>query len=239
MLFGFLLTPASLLAIEERDAASTPTGSVVVRDLRAVELKNKISTTTQVKDRLEIIKSGTATGSEATIRNRIQTIKDRASTTRENVLERKAKLSAERQAIIRAFFDRMIKRIAVAFNRMDRLVGRLESRIAKLEEVNKNIKTEEAKGFITEAKTHIANGKAILLGLPAIRDTLLATTDSHKDVFEKIKEETRKETGELKKAHEAIKNAVRSIKANGGSSSGDNDDNGNTATSTATTTTSN
>jgi len=154
-------------------------------------------------------------------KNRLQ---DKREELREKFEEKQGKLNELRKERISAFFDRMMKRLSTAFERLSGLVERIESRIAKLEQNNKNIKTQEAKSFLTEAKTKIANGKAFLQSAEVKADNLINTgtsTDPNpRALFQEVKDLVQKATAELRGAHESIKNAVRSIKAQGGSGTG-------------------
>ena len=157
LLISLLLVGAVSAPFSARAQTSTATGTL--RD--------------QLQNRIEIRK------------DRLLNVRERASATRTTMEERRAQLTEERRARIRAFFERMFKRLRVAFERLEKLVERIESRIAKLEEVNKNIKTEDAKKYLVEARSEIEKGKTALAGLPALREELLADNADHATIFKK------------------------------------------------------
>lgn len=163
-----------------------------------------------------------------------------ASSTKDRIAARRAKLTEERQARIMAFFKRMFARIEAGFERMSRLVERVESRIVKLEEKNKNIKTTEAKAFLNDARVSISAGLATLSSIEEKAKDIVSGNDDPKVSFEEVRALLRESTQDLKDAHKSIKNAIRSIKAQPGATDNDNNNatstNNGTGTTTATTT---
>tara|TARA_Y100000310_G_scaffold345191_1_gene462533 strand:- start:8397 stop:9242 length:846 start_codon:yes stop_codon:yes gene_type:complete len=160
---------------------------------------------------------------------------DLASTTdqkkdelREKAQERKAKLKDRAKERIKGFFARLVRRIDAAFNRLAELIERIESRIAKLEEVNKNIQTDEAKKFLALAKEDLREGKDFLAQVKALADDVVTDESETEDTnprtkYEEAKKLIRAAIGELHSARENIKNAVRSIKAQVDTNTDDSD----------------
>jgi chromosome segregation ATPase len=180
------------------------------------DLPKKDELKTKLQDRLQERKD--------VVEERKETLQGKREELKEKFQEKRGEFNELRKERIDAFFNRMMKRISTAFERLSGLVERIESRIAKLEQNNKNIQTQEAKGFLAEAKTKIANGKAFLQSAEDKADDILSTATSTSQtpraVFGEVKELVNKAVSELRGAHESIKKAVRSLKASGGSNTG-------------------
>ncbi len=157
------------------------------------------------------------------LRGRVEGLRDRLLDRKEGAIEKRGNATssvAERRgermeqmrSRVRAFSERMIKRIQAAFERLEKLVARIEARVAKLEETNKNIQTGEAKKYIADAKGLILSGKASLNEAESLIEETV-TSDSPRESFQKVHDLVKASTADLRKAHEAIKNALRSLKS--------------------------
>ncbi|MCJ7804215.1 hypothetical protein MUP35_00570 [Patescibacteria group bacterium] len=84
----------------------------------------------------------TATGVRETVREEI----------REKTATVQAFLSERKQEIVRNHFSRVVRRLTAAIDRLNRLINRLESRLAKVEQEDKNINTTLIKKDLASAK---------------------------------------------------------------------------------------
>jgi len=136
------------------------------------------------------------------------------------------KIGQRREALIRAYAERMIRRFEAALERLTRLGDRLELRLIKLEENGIDVaharellgesrnKIQEARGKIAETETEIYAA----LG-----------SDDPKEAFGKVRELLKGAVEKIKEAHRALVDAVRAIKGpaqdvQGGSEENTDDD---------------
>jgi len=125
--------------------------------------------------------------------------------------ELKARLDAQKEARIQAFFDRMVARIEAAFERMEKLIERTESRIEKLEE--RGLDTETSLEFIAEAKSNLADGKAQFESAVDVASSGIADAENPGSILRTLREEIGNAIGLLKSSRESLKNAVSALRA--------------------------
>jgi len=125
--------------------------------------------------------------------------------------DRRAEITEKMRSRVEAYFEKMIVRIEAAFDRMARLIERTESRIVKLGE--KGLETEEALKYVNEAKRHLEEGRGHLKEAIAIIRGKILDSENPKELLGEIKEQIREAINSLKESREALKNAVRVMKA--------------------------
>jgi len=111
----------------------------------------------------------------------------------EQVATIEARLNVRKKEIIRNHFLKMTKRLEAAVNRLNRLITRIESRIAKIELNNKNIDTKAIKKDVQKAK-----------------DKLLLTTNKLNEA--KIKIDGLLESNTPKEAFTEVRDIIKEIK---------------------------
>lgn len=152
----------------------------------------------------------------------------RVASTTEKMQERRKQESLR-------YAKRMEERMSAAFDRLSKLADRLDERIQKIDAANKNIKTDAAKTHLADARKKIEDGRAALAGLPAQVDVALTSADP-KTGFAGVRDAVKVIEGDAKAAHQALIEAVKSLKAGVPARLRDDNEGGSTATSTATTT---
>lgn len=130
------------------------------------------------------------------------------------------------------YAKRMEERMAAAFDRLSKLADRIDERIAKITAANKNIKTDTAKARLVDARKKIEAGRTALTGLQGQVEAALASADP-KTGFEGVRAATKVIEGDAKAAHQALVDAIKSLKANTPDRL-ENDDNGGAPTATTT-----
>lgn len=175
---------------------------------------------------------------EQRIQEHRKELEEKREELREEQQERRERFNELRKERIRAYFERMIRRIESAFERFTGLIERIDSRIEILEENNPNIQTDEATVHLAEAEIKITEGIAFLEEAKVTAEALITAgeNDNPRELFNQIRELVKESVDKLREAREDIKNAVRSIKATGGTNEDDDEDDDN-ATTTATSTT--
>jgi len=137
------------------------------------------------------VTQSTGAGNRQTIGQEIQ------QQTKERIQERvatiEARLNARKKEIIGNYFLRMTKRLEAAINRLNRLITRIELRIAKIEANNEDINTEPIKKDVQKAK-----------------DKLLLTTNKLKEA--KIKIDDVLQSNTPKEAFAGVRNIIQEIK---------------------------
>ncbi len=124
--------------------------------------------------------------------------------------EAKSRIEEFKKRNIRNYFSSMGKRIGAALIRLDKLAGRIESRITKLKERGQDTSgaqaaLEEARGAIEAAKTAFNEAKAKL-------DTALSS-DNPKVAFRAVREGLVKGViDKIKEAHKALVEAMKALK---------------------------
>ncbi|MCX6724856.1 MAG: hypothetical protein NTV20_02025, partial [Candidatus Shapirobacteria bacterium] len=92
---------------------------------------------------------GATTGLKKNVSQEVSQVKEKIQ---ERVATIEARLGARKKEIIRNYFTVMTRRLEAAINRLNRLITRIDSRIAKIEANNKDINTEPIKKDIQKAK---------------------------------------------------------------------------------------
>lgn len=93
-----------------------------------------------------------------------------------------AKLTEKKRNLIRAYFERMLKRIEAAVTRLERLISRLESRIKKLETEGKNTVAVETQ--LGKAKEDLTKTKADLVAARQTIDQMLKNDHPQADFIQ-------------------------------------------------------
>jgi len=144
--------------------------------------------------------SGIATGTPIKTRADVRTdIKERKATSTERRVEMQiglAKKKAEHAARV----------LTATVERLERIITRLESRIAKVKAAGGA--TTEAEAFVAEAQTHLSLAKSSI----ALFASLDLTGQKARDNFEKVRAVAAEAKGHIREAHKSLKEAIRSLK---------------------------
>jgi hypothetical protein len=138
---------------------------------------------------------------------------------------RKASSTEKRIGMQQGLAKKMAEHTAKVFNatveRLEKLIERIESRIAKVKADGKD--TSVSEGFVAQAKAHLSEAKTSIARFASID----LSADKAKENFSAVKEVAREVKEHIKEAHKALSEAVRALKPGS---------NGGTATTTASTT---
>ena len=158
---------------------------------------------------------------KATTTERLQdmkanTMERRASTTERikdikvRIEERKASTTARRteiqQNVAKRLADNASKTLSATIERLEKILSRVESRIAKVKA--EGGVTTEAEGFVAEAKVHLSQAQQ---GIEVFA-SLNLTADKAQANFETIRAAAATVKEELKAAHENLMKAARALK---------------------------
>lgn len=131
----------------------------------------------------------------------------------QRVQERRATLQAQlterRRELIRAFFNRMVRRIEAAIARLETLIERIESRIAKLEAAGEDMtdvkeQVEDAKDKLAAAEDDLQDAK------DGLEDVL--TSDDPKEAFAEVRDLIRGVVRQLIEVHRILVQVIGDIK---------------------------
>ncbi len=181
----------------------------------ATTTKNREAIKTQIEQKREEIK---------------KQVEQRKEELKTKIEERKQLVNSKIDERLGDFIGKLEKRFDSAIERLEILVTRIESRIAKMDD--EDIDTTKAKELLTDAKTKIATAKTSILAIGTKADEVLA--GDVRALYPELKEVVAKAKTDVKSAHEALVLVVRELKP-GFNKSKD----GRGATSTATTTSTN
>jgi len=122
-----------------------------------------------------------------------------------------AKLNVRKKEIIRNHFLRMTKRLEAAIDRLNRLITRIESRIAKIEANNEDINIEPIKKDIQKAKDKLllATNK---LNESKIKIDDLLESNTPKEAFAEVRDIIQEIKKDLIEAHRLLVKVIGDIK---------------------------
>ncbi|PIP73387.1 MAG: hypothetical protein COW88_02090 [Candidatus Lloydbacteria bacterium CG22_combo_CG10-13_8_21_14_all_47_15] len=124
--------------------------------------------------------------------------------------EQKTRLAEERAKRITAYLERVFRRLDAALTRLEKLADRIQSRLTKLSE--RNIDISIAETLLATARKAIAEGRSALESVRA-QGEALTTSDSPARDYAEMKILTRTAIDAVKKAHRALVEAIKSVKA--------------------------
>jgi septal ring factor EnvC (AmiA/AmiB activator) len=129
----------------------------------------------------------------------------------EKIATIEARLNTRKKEIIRNHFLRMTKRLEAAINRLNRLITRIESRIAKIEANNKDINTEPIKKDIQKAKDKLllATNK---LNEAKIKIDGLLESNTPKETFTEVRNMIQEIKKDLVEVHRLLVKVIGDIK---------------------------
>jgi DNA repair ATPase RecN len=159
-------------------------------DLKEIRKESGIATTSRVQERKEV-------------RNELKDIR------KENVLK-----TVERRAEHR--YEVMNKRITATIERLERIMGSLNSRIAKIKAAGGN--TDTAEKYVTEAKTRIDKAKSMLATLNTAvteavnTETASSTPSVSRSSLVKLRNAAKAIQAELVAARVSLSKAIGSLK---------------------------
>jgi hypothetical protein len=160
----------------------------------------------------------------------------RKETFKNEIEERKEGALSKIQERLKKFNENVIERFNAAIIRLEKLAGRIDSRIAKLEA--ENISVKEAKDLMVVAKLKIETAKTSISGISLeseiVASSTATTTATFKKEFESLKLQVEKAKTDIKAAHAALVDVINSLKPGLNKKATTTN-----ATSTATTTSSN
>ena len=113
---------------------------------------------------------------------------------------------------IQAHLIRYTRIIEAAIHRMDKLADRIQSRADKMEEGGADV--SEAEGFLAEAHAELdaASADLLLIQIEAEADVVLNASSTPATVFENVHTLVKSVREHLRGAHQALKNAVQSLR---------------------------
>ncbi len=172
-------------------------------------------------------------GAKEELETRKETLKDKME-------ERKDGALTKIQERLKKFNENVIERFEAAVERLEKLAQRIDSRIAKMEA--ENIDVKGAKDLMVVAKLKIETAKTSISGIDfeseVIASSTATTTVAFKKDFESLKLQIEKAKTDIKAAHAALVDVINSLKP-GLNKKGTSTSATSTATTTATTTNSN
>lgn len=135
----------------------------------------------------------------------------------EQKAERKERLTEKARNRVEAYVERITKRLNAALDRMEEMAERVESRIAKLEEkfTDKDLDLSESKDLLEKARTEIESARRAVSSIEVSISGVL-NTDNPRESFTTVKELTRSAIVNIKNAHRALVEAIKSVKASVG-----------------------
>ncbi|MEK7176968.1 MAG: hypothetical protein AAB719_01600 [Patescibacteria group bacterium] len=188
----FLSTPA--LAEEGANAGFSAGGSTTPLKVKAEMRAN--------------IEAKRASSTERREDTREKMLERKASTT-ERIQERKASSTARRvefqQNLAKRQVEHVTKVMLATIERLEKIIVRIESRIAKIEAEGGN--TEEAEGFVADAKVNLTDAEASVNAFASIE----LTSDKAKENFEKVRNAAAEAREHIRMARENLMKAIRSL----------------------------
>lgn len=176
--------------------------------------------------------TSTASSTKDSIRERLDEIKERAKEQKQNIREEakekkeelkdlrdesRDKVYANVKNKLSKFLRTITKRFEAAIERLRKLAGRIESRIAKLESEGKNM--TEAKGLLDTAKIKINLAASSTAALKLEAQGLLASSTASttasttlRTAFKDLQEEMKEVKNDIKEAHASLVDVIKSLK---------------------------
>ncbi|KKP56434.1 MAG: hypothetical protein UR80_C0003G0012 [Parcubacteria group bacterium GW2011_GWB1_35_5] len=167
----------------------------------------------EIKNRVEERKEGLKNKIEERREELKQNLEQKREEIKNRVEERRQNTTDQITERVNKFISKIIERFSTAANRLDILVIRIESRIEKIEA--RDIDVTEANDLLVIAKTKIETAKTSisLIALPEIIDPAASTTASAiKEAFETTKTQIEQAKKDLKAAHAALVEVIKSLK---------------------------
>ena len=129
----------------------------------------------------------------------------------ERVATIEARLGARKKEIIRNYFTIMTRRSEAAIDRLNRLITRIESRIAKVEANNEDINTEPIKKDVQKAKDKLllATNK---LNEAKIKIDDVLQSNTPKETFAEVKNMIQEIKKDLVEVHRLLVKVIGDIK---------------------------
>ncbi len=140
-----------------------------------------------------------ASSSEARAEMKIEAEARRASST-----QRRTEMQ---QSVVQRKVAQTARVLGATIERLERILERVESRIAKVKEAGGDTTVSEASA--AQVETHLGNASTSLQTLLAIE----LTADSYKENFGMVREAASEVKMHLREAHRSLMEAVRSLKA--------------------------
>ena len=161
---------------------------------------------------------------------KIRTLKDKVEAKREDIKERmeakREDIKDKAKGIFSDFSKKVIERFNAAIERLDKISGRIESRIGKLEA--EGVDESNAKGLLVIAKAKLDIARVSVANISIAVNNAITASSTLKMNYPAVKNVVEKAKADLKNAHRALIDVVKNIKP------GKNKNQ--TSTSTATTT---
>lgn len=146
---------------------------------------------------------------------RRQLLEDRKEELHQRITDRRATVSARleeaRKQRIRNHFALMVRRMNAAIIRLERLIERIEARLAKFEEENPEADTTAIHQDLDTAKGLLDEAKASLDAAQASLEDVLSSQDP-KDAFGVIRETISEVKDQLKEVHRILVKVIGNIK---------------------------
>lgn len=142
------------------------------------------------------------------IKNHRELLNELRTERRERIASFEAKFSEARKENIRKYFRVMVRRMEAAIARLEKLMGRIDARIASLKGEGKDVSSLESD--VTEARGLIANVKILLSEAKANLETVLSSGDP-KEQFKTVKASLKEVKDTLKTVHRLLVRVVVGI----------------------------
>ena len=167
--------------------------------------------------------TSTPSSPRKTLRQEIQTRNEERSETlnqkreeaqtrlEERKASREAQLTNLRRERIRLYWSRIHTRISALVERSERLISRIESRLAIIENNNKNIHTTKITSQLTDAKNLLALTKLDLTKADEKIEEALSSTNPQ-DAFKEVREIVSDIKANLKEVHRLLVSVIGGIK---------------------------
>jgi len=221
LLFLIIICLISLpnLSLAESDSIDSNVGGES-EQIRKTTEENVRDIKREVEQKREEIKNRVGEEKEV-LKNRIeerreelkQNLEQKREEIKNRVEERRQNATDQITERVNKFISKIIERFSTAVNRLDILVIRIESRIEKIEA--RDIDVTEANDLLVIAKNKIETAKTSisLIALPEIIDPAASTTASAiKEAFETTKTQIEQAKKDLKAAHTALVEVIKSLK---------------------------
>lgn len=146
---------------------------------------------------------------------RKQLREERLENVKEKIAERKAsqeaKLTDLRKEKIKSYFSKLQRRLLAAIERLEKLIDRIESRLAKIKEENGNVNTTQITTKIAEAKQLLESAKADLQTANDNLDDILESDDP-KEAFGVVRSSVKSIKEKLVQVHRILVHFIGDIK---------------------------
>lgn len=141
-----------------------------------------------------------------------QRLEEKRATREARREEIKQRLSERRRKIVQKFWQRMYRRFSAAISRIEKLITRIESRLAIIKKNNKDTDTKTIETEIAEAKNLLNTASASLSALNDKINTALLDSENPREDFKIVKADIIEIKDKLIKVHRILVHIIGDIK---------------------------